>query len=142
MKRLILFLAANLIAIPGYSTPVSIEVKNVRKGKGPVMVSVFAKRATWDASNSPAPDMVLKTSDIQQSTATINADLPPGDYAFFLFDDLNGNKVLEKTALGFPDEPYAFSNNFQLGYAKPEWDQIKFKVRDTQVKQSVTLTNP
>jgi uncharacterized protein (DUF2141 family) len=68
--------------------------------------------------------------------------LPPGDYAFFIYDDVNGNGKLDKTWVGFPDEPYAFSNNVKLHFAKPRFSDLRFTVPARGANQVIQLLDP
>lgn len=52
--------------------------------------------------------------------------LSAGTYAISMFQDENGNKSLDKGALGIPQEKYGFSNITKL-YGPPSFDQSKFE---------------
>ena len=38
-------------------------------------------------------------------------NIPPGRYAIAVYHDANGNGRLDRSAIGFPQEPYGFSND-------------------------------
>lgn len=38
-------------------------------------------------------------------------NVPPGRYAVAVYHDVNGNGRLDRSAIGFPSEPYGFSND-------------------------------
>ncbi len=52
-------------------------------------------------------------------------DLPYGEYAVAVYHDINDNKSLDKTAIGIPNEPYAFSNNYKVYMRPPSYDEVK-----------------
>lgn len=120
------------------AAPVTIEVTKVTDSEGPIVISLFATSESWDKE---APSSVLKLP-VTVDTSTLQIDLPEGDYAFFLYQDLNGDGMLKKSGFGFPAEPYAFSNNRQIKFSKPSWDQLKFTVDSTGAKHSVSLNHP
>jgi uncharacterized protein (DUF2141 family) len=53
-------------------------------------------------------------------------DIPYGKYAIMIFQDLNGNKKLDKGFLGIPNEPIAFSNDFHPLFGPPRWKDCEF----------------
>lgn len=68
-------------------------------------------------------------------------DLPPGDYAFTVHHDENGNKKMDKNFLGIPNEGWACSNNATgaLGIPIPSFDDAKFTVNGKEVTQTVEI---
>ena len=61
--------------------------------------------------------------------ATVNLDgLETGDYAFVAYYDKNGDGKLNRSALGWPKEPYAFSNGVKPKLRKPKFDEAKVDV--------------
>ncbi len=61
-------------------------------------------------------------------------DLPYGEYAVAVYHDINDNKSLDKTAIGIPNEPYAFSNNYKVYMRPPSYDEVKINFQ-----QALTL---
>ncbi len=61
-------------------------------------------------------------------------NLPFGDYAIAIYQDLNGNGKLDTGNFGIPSEPFAFSNNFRPRWSGPSYSKCKFDfVKDKQV---------
>lgn len=52
--------------------------------------------------------------------------LPPGEYAVTFYHDANGNRELDRNRLGFPTEPFGFSNNAKPRLGLPPFEQVKF----------------
>jgi uncharacterized protein (DUF2141 family) len=124
------------------AVPVTIKVKKVTDTGGSIIINLFNSSNAWNARNDPDPTSVEKITPAVKGTSTKIIDLPPGDYAFFLYNDVNNDGKLEKDWMGKPAEPYAFSNDVQIAFSKPSWDQIKFTVTNTGAKESVTLVDP
>ena len=59
---------------------------------------------------------------------TLPVDLPRGEWAVAITQDLNNNNKIDKNFLGIPTEPYAFSNNVRPTVAAPGFDECKFLV--------------
>ena len=49
-----------------------------------------------------------------------------------LIQDLNGNEDLDFNFIGFPKEPYAFSNNPGIWYRAPTFEECAIKVTENQ----------
>jgi uncharacterized protein (DUF2141 family) len=61
------------------------------------------------------------------------SDLQPGEFAFSVFQDLNGNYELDMGVFGQPIEPYAFSLNKRPKFGKPLYSHIVFKYERTKL---------
>ena len=59
---------------------------------------------------------------------TLPVDLPQGEWAVAITQDMNNNDKIDKNFLGIPTEPYAFSNNVHPTVAAPGFDECKFMV--------------
>ena len=53
-------------------------------------------------------------------------DVPEGEYAVMVYQDLDGNKKLNRNLIGIPNEPYGFSNNPSL-MGPPRFEQLRFQ---------------
>lgn len=52
-----------------------------------------------------------------------------GQYALAVYHDVNADGRLNKNRIGFPTEPYAFSNNFKPVFGPPSFKDAQFGVR-------------
>jgi uncharacterized protein (DUF2141 family) len=117
-----------LIAFMSFNTfaePVTIKIQQVLTAQGKFAISLFAKAESWDKET---PDMVLMIDPAVAGESSLLVDLPPGKYGFFLYQDLDNNGKLKQTFLGFPAEPYAFSNNVKIKATKPSFASMAFDV--------------
>jgi uncharacterized protein (DUF2141 family) len=126
-------------AVSASAVPLVIQVDNVDKTQGSLRVALFASAESWD-NEEPTSSAVM--AELTKKTTLIEIDVEPGDYAFFLYHDVNDNGMLEKTFVGFPDEPYAFSNNYKLKFSKPKYTALKFTVPEEGVTHTVNLVEP
>ena len=77
------------------------------------------------------------TKVISTSTEmTVEFEVPFGDYAVAASLDLNGNGKLDKNFVGYPKEPFGFSNNFKPTLSGPDFSDCKF----TFTQQNSLLT--
>ena len=80
----------------------------------------FLKSGKWAFSKSVKP--------AGKSEFTLPVELPKGEWAVAITQDLNNNDKIDKNFLGIPTEPYAFSNNIRPTVAAPGFDECKFMV--------------
>jgi uncharacterized protein (DUF2141 family) len=59
---------------------------------------------------------------------TLPIELPKGEWAVAITQDLNENNKVDKNFIGLPTEPYAFSNNIRPMLAAPHFNECKFTV--------------
>ncbi|WP_052732672.1 DUF2141 domain-containing protein [Hymenobacter terrenus] len=59
---------------------------------------------------------------------TLPMELPKGEWAVVITQDLNNNEKLDTNFIGIPTEPYGFSNNIRPTMAAPKFDECKFLV--------------
>ncbi len=92
----------------------------------------FLKSGKWVFSKSVKPG--------GKSEFTLPVELPKGEWAVAITQDLNNNKI-DKNFIGIPTEPYAFSNNFRPKVAAPVFDDCKFTVDGPGKVVSIVLKN-
>lgn len=59
--------------------------------------------------------------------------LKAGSYAVVAFQDLNGNKDIDKGFFGQPTEPYGFSNNVSGTFGPPSFEKQLFTLSGNKV---------
>lgn len=74
-----------------------------------------------------------------QRQVRLPVQLPPGEWAVVITQDLNNNDKVDKNLLGIPTEPFAFSNNVRPRLAPPAFDDCKFVVREPGQVVSIRL---
>ena len=113
----------------------SIELSGLAP-QGAVMVQLFNTEAGYGAGEAVAGEIV----EISAATAEIAfADLVPGQYAFRLFHDVNGDGEMNTTPFGMPTEPFAFSNNARGQFGPARWEQAVFTLNAGQNVQQISL---
>lgn len=123
----------------GAAATLTLEVREVRDGRGPVMVALFDSEARWRGSETGA----VRTARVEASAGAVRvsfANLSPGQYAIRLFQDIDANGELNTSLLGIPSEPYGFSNNAPVRFGPPSWSEARFSVQPGVASHAVTLT--
>lgn len=112
-----------------------IHVDNASK-KGTIYIALYNTATTW-----AKPHDAFKKWTIAQGTNPVftSPQLPPGEYAIAIYQDINGNKKIDKNWVGIPTEPFAFSNNVRPVVSAPTFKQCKFSLGEKDVTLHIKL---
>lgn len=79
--------------------------------------------------------------EIDSSTGTYSLDVPLGDYAVMVIDDVNNNGKLDTNWMGVPDEGCGASNGAKGGpFGGPPWSDAKFTLSECGTKAEVPVS--
>jgi len=116
-----------------------LQFNELESQKGQLYVAVYKSEQTF---MQPDEHIWAGVYTLDKFNGTIKVqDLPYGQYAVAVFQDMNGNEKLDTNVFGVPKEPYGFSNNLRIKWRKPRFDeaQVRF-AEDGQVVQVQLLT--
>lgn len=88
-------------------------------------------KAFRTASKEAAEDKVVLTFD----------GLPYGDYALSLLHDENKNGKMDTNVFSYPKEAYGISNNPQILFSMPSFEEAKVKLEEPQKNILIHLRN-
>ncbi|PJJ48549.1 DUF2141 domain-containing protein [Hymenobacter chitinivorans] len=121
---------------PTTSAPVQVVVTDLPSTKATVKLYFYNVKENFLKRGNYTLLKYVKPGGSKQITLPI--DLPNGEWAVALTQDLNDNDLVDKNFMGIPTEPYAFSNNVRPKLAPPEFDECKFVVNGAA--QVVTIS--
>jgi uncharacterized protein (DUF2141 family) len=105
----------------------TVDVVDVERLDGHVMIAVYDDADAWEASKNP---VATARDRVTGSTVRVLiSDLVPGRYAVRLFHDENNNGRLDTNMLGIPVENYGFSNDGG-SFGTPSFDDAAFELRE------------
>lgn len=108
-----------------------ITVKNVSPVCGTVRVALYNR-----ADQFMKKHYMIGEEKVTGTMVTLLFDnLPAGDYAFSIFQDVNDNEELDTNMFGIPREPWGFSNNARGRFGPPDFEAAKFSVNDITVME-------
>ena len=70
----------------------------------------------------------LATAVEHPTAEVLIENLPEGTYAAAVFQDLNGDEILNRGSFGIPSEPYGFSNNARGNFGPPSFRAAAFQL--------------
>jgi len=113
------------------TSSVKVVVSALASTESVVKLYFYNQQATFLKSGGYAFRKVVQPSGQRQITLPV--DLPNGEWAVVITQDMNNNDKLDKNLVGIPTEPYGFSNNVRPKFAPPGFDDCKFVVNGPRV---------
>ncbi len=107
-------------------TNLTITILSLHDTEHDVCIAISRKSDGFPGNPDAAKILVVKPAG-KNSISVVVADLPYGKYAVMVFQDLNGNKKMDKNFIGVPIEPFGFSNNYKPLFHSPSWDDCEFE---------------
>ena len=132
----LLFLTFILLFSGVKTHKLSIHISGISKIKGSLFIAVFRATDDFPVFGKQSKG-IIKEVEGKSQNYTFD-DLPEGDYAVAIYQDLNRNKILDKNLLGIPTEIYGFSNNARRAFSAPSFQEAKFKL-NKDLQQTVFL---
>lgn len=106
----------------------TVTITNIQnKGKS-LYIGIYRKTDKFPDFNGEWKNLVVSPSG---NSVKVVFDVPYGDYALAVSHDLNGNKTLDYNLVGYPKEPFGFSNNFRPRFSGPDFNDCKVTFSDS-----------
>ncbi len=131
----------HLITMPTHSqtTPTfTLTIQNIKSTKGIIRVAFYDKSGEFPSEKTMKFGMELKPEKTGEITVAWK-DIPVGEYAIAVFQDLNNNKKLDKNLFGYPKEPFGFSKNFKPKLSAPTFNDCKINFNNNLNNFSIKL---
>jgi uncharacterized protein (DUF2141 family) len=137
-----LFMIIGLIKITAQALPVvgtlNVNINNVKHHEGHIRVSL-QNRSNFLTGQSITYNDINATSDSVQMAFK---NLPVGEYAVAIYQDINSNNDFDRNFIGYPKEPFAVSNNLRpLKMLLPSFDAAKVVLQNMGETVNITLLN-
>ncbi len=103
----------------------TVNISHIADKQHYIYIAVNRKSDGFPNTPDVVKYVVLDPSGSNSASVSI-PNIPYGKYAITIFQDMNGNKKLDKGFLGIPSEPIAFSNDFHPMFGPPRWKDCEF----------------
>ncbi len=120
-------IASMLVGVPAQAATFMIYVKGVQNTKGNILLSVFNNAEAFPKDESRAVYKIKSVAMLNETIITIK-NVPPGEYAVAVMHDENANGKMDKKGIGFPKEPFGFSNDAMGTFGPPSFKKAKVVV--------------
>ena len=131
------FSSTALVADDQSGVTITVTVTNIPGAKGDLLVGFYDSEKSFTKEPLPQSPKTDLTSG-NDVTAKISGVMP-GKYAIAVVHDLNGNGKLDKTLIGMPKEPLAFSVIRTIPRGKPKFDACAFEVGKKDLEMTIAL---
>lgn len=113
---------------------VNVTIAGIKAKQGFIMIALHDEKAWSGAALARAKVAV------QGETLTITLAAPaPGRYGIKLFHDVDSDGTMGTNIVGFPTEPFGFSNDAPLRFGPPAFADAAFDVGPNGATQTITL---
>lgn len=114
----------------------SVEVTGVEPGKGYVFFGLYDKEKGFLDNESQIATAKVKASE--NKVVYTFKNLPDGDYAIAVYQDVNDNGKCDRSIIGYPTEGFGFSKNYKPKFSAPDFDEVKIAINQ-YAKTSIAL---
>jgi uncharacterized protein (DUF2141 family) len=128
-------LASILAAAQAVAADLTIRIDNVESNDGQLMVALYGSAGEW----MKRPLQTATVEAVAGTTTVQFKDLAPGEYAFAVYHDANGNGRLDRNRMGMPVEMSTFSNDAQGFMGPAPFEAAKFALPDAGRSLTVNL---
>jgi uncharacterized protein (DUF2141 family) len=86
-----------------------VEVSGIKALQGTLYISLYDRESVYMKIDSAFRKVMVPVNS-ERLTAVLTG-VPEGDYAIAIYQDQNGNGIMDVTEMQIPKEPFGFSNN-------------------------------
>jgi uncharacterized protein (DUF2141 family) len=133
-------LAAVPVAPAADGPNLRVIATNVQSDSGKIVVWIYGSPEAWLKEDGVRTQKSVPVQGNRSGdSVTVELLLPPGEYAFSVFHDVEGDGRLARNVFGLPKEPTGLSNNLRPKFGPPRFAGAKFTIGDTLVEQRIKL---
>ena len=122
--------APYLIDNTSVTTQIFLEVYGFKNLDGNLAIAIDNSSEQFDSDTECYIDTTI---DVASTDMTIIIDgIVSGAYAVSIFHDEDEDSKLDLGLLDIPQEGFGFSNNPDIGFSKPEFNDCKFVIEERQ----------
>lgn len=115
-----------------------LKVSNVKSTAAILRIAFYKKENKFADEKNFAFTKEIKPPKLGEVTLTFT-DIPAGEYALALYQDSNSNKKLDTNIVGYPKEPFAFSQNIKPKFSAPTYEECKIIFNANNTTFSIKL---
>lgn len=114
----------------------TVEVSDLVADKGSVYLGLYDKKVGFLKENAAFANAKVKVTGNKVSYTF--KDLPVGEYAVAVYQDVNSNGKCDRNMIGYPTEGFGFSKNYRPKLSAPKFDDVKIAIKQS-TKASIAL---
>jgi len=135
----ILLLAfAGIVQAKSLTGSITVEMAGFRSDNGRASVVLYNSPEAFPQKADKSVKIIRSSIKDKKAKAVFD-NIPYGTYAFVVLHDENANGKMDYSALGMPQEGYAFSNNARGMLGPPDYKDAAFKTDKPSVSLSINV---
>lgn len=123
------------------ATWINVAAEGVHSSNGLLAITLYVDNPSKFLAHHGSL-YVGRVNAVQGTTRACIFVPKPGVYALALYHDENGNRSLDRTAIGFPAEGYGFSNNPPTLAGLPSFRSVRLNIPRTGLTTRVQMKYP
>jgi len=119
------------------SEGIQLTLKNIDTTQGSIRIAVYDSPQAFEQQGETVYGTVIAITGPEETVQI--PQLSYGTYVIAVYHDVNNNGKLDKTLLGIPKEPYAFSNNPIVKWSPPTYMACSFEFQAEHLQLEIRL---
>lgn len=140
IQKIVGVLLLGLFPISVWSSEVSFQISGFDNDRGEVVVAMYStpQKKLFPKNNKDA--FCYQAGLVQkEKTVLVCKEVPPGQYAAFVYHDSNHNGEMDHNWMRFPEERFGFSNDAKVRFGPPDFEDAVFSVDQESVEVLIRI---
>ncbi|KNB62681.1 DUF2141 domain-containing protein [Chryseobacterium sp. Hurlbut01] len=116
-----------------------VEVSDLVADKGFVYLGLYDKKLGFLKEDAAIANAKVKGNGNKMSYTFKN--LPVGEYAVAVYQDVNSNGKCDRNMIGYPTEGFGFSKNYRPKLSAPSFDEVKITIQQSTTTKIALIGN-
>ncbi|MGI9318205.1 MAG: DUF2141 domain-containing protein [bacterium] len=134
IRKLCWSISLGLFTVTAVAETLVVNVSGIKPGEGDLRIGLFNTEKSFPYGEWAVGVEVPGTEESMRIEVT---EVPAGQYAVSVVQDLNGNGKLDKNFVGMPKEPYGFSGDWKSGAAS--FDDAAIQIGPGETETSIKM---
>lgn len=118
-----------LLSLYKETNSLSITIDGIKDIKGQMCFAIYRQAEGFLEISNAIDTKIIPVN--KRNLQMVWDSLKHRQVAIAVFQDLNNNNVLDKNKIGFPVEPFGFSNNPKLWFGPPSFQKCSIDITKT-----------
>ncbi len=129
-----------LLSLPLCAADITATVTGFENSDGRLRFSMFSKSRQGLFPMETGKADYVKEAEINGGEAIVKlSDVTAGEYAVFVYHDSNNNNDMDHHWYGPPIEAFGYYTPFKVKLMPPDFDEVSFRVTDSDMEITVPL---
>ena len=116
----------------------TVNVHNIKPDQGALVIELMTENTFENELDNSAN--TIKVAVSRTSASYQFSSIEPGEYAVFVYQDINQNSELDFSIFSGAEEPVGTSNNISFNLIPPSWKEVKIHMGNMDREINITLS--